>query len=464
MLLSQSLHENDDIKTILPNQTNQKIMREQINESMNHDTNNSTRNFNIHDDLDLIKLDNMKIIQTIKLLTIRKKIFKIILLIILFFWLVLLTNGFAVRAQSNPKNINNLIFFLESIEINPSLHVAYCQSVDCLNHPNTEQALIAMQYCDLSSCGSGCLRRWPDQSTYTPTGAGFIAPEYVNGRNFGQDDSEKPCFIPNGLNGHPSIKGGPPYGKFTHDKYLELQVPDIMTLSQDFSIFLLCKPIDQTTTGDWSYFGQATSLLNHKVSNNSLNLRISGATSTVQLSTSNSVKLNQWQLIEVHRDALDNLSCFINSQNVTNGNISRSGSMRIGYLFSNFKSEGDVAMYGEIAAFIVYDRALNSTEKDDVRNYLNNIYDYKTLTIEEFNASTLKISPNPTTDKIIVENNSGLKLDTLTIYDLNGRELMLVDLNLNPKFDIDISNLESAAYIITIQSGNNKVSKLFLKK
>jgi len=425
--------------------------------------NTSSGNLNIHEDVDMIKLDNMKIIETIKLLTYRKKIFRMALLVILFLWLFMLTNEFKIQAQSNPKDINNLIFFLESIEIDPSLHVAYCQSIDCLNHPNTEQALIAKQYCDISSCGTGCLRRWPDQSTYVPTGAGFKAPEYINGRNFGQDDAEKPCFVPDGLNGHPTIKGGPPYGTFLHDKYLELQVPDIMTLSQDFSIFLLCKPIDQTVTGDWSYFGQATSLLNHKVANNSLNLRISGTTSTVQLSTNNSVQLEQWQLIEIHRDDLDNLSCVINSQNVTNGIISRSGSMRIGYLFSNFKSTGNVAMYGEIAAFIIYDRTLNTTEREDVRNYLNSIYDFRTLSTTNFNATNLKILPNPTTDNIVIDNSTGYKLDSLAIHDLNGREIMFVDLNLNSKLPIDISHLESAAYIITIKSGINKVSKLLLK-
>ena len=120
-------------------------------------------------------------------------------------------------------------------------------------------------------------------------------------------------------------------------------------------------------------------------------------------------------------------------------------------------------MYGEIAAFIIYDRTLNTTEREDVRNYLNSIYDFRTLSTTNFNATNLKILPNPTTDNIVIDNSTGYKLDSLAIHDLNGREIMFVDLNLNSKLPIDISHLESAAYIITIKSGINKVSKLLLK-
>ena len=86
-------------------------MNKQINNIWNHDMNTSSGNLNIHEDVDMIKLDNMKIIETIKLLTYRKKIFRMALLVILFLWLFMLTNEFKIQAQSNPKDINNLIFF-----------------------------------------------------------------------------------------------------------------------------------------------------------------------------------------------------------------------------------------------------------------------------------------------------------------------------------------------------------------
>jgi hypothetical protein len=304
----------------------------------------------------------------------------------------------ALQAQFNPTDLDTLVFFVESTRIDTHYHVARCITNACLNHPNTEQAPIAEQYCDLTVCPDGCVRRWPDQSGTLPYG-GFNPPEFTEGRNFGQDDSEKPCYIPNCLNGKPCVRGGAPYGAFVQDKYLENQVPDIMTLDNAFSIFLLCRPIDQLATGDWFYLGQAHSNLQHKVSNNSLKLRVNGTYPVLQLTTPNSVNINEWQLIEVHRSLNDSITSIINGVDKTNGPLMNPGQFRLGYLFSNFKTEGGVAMYGDIAACAVYEGELTEQNRQDIRDYFNGIYAYDSTSISgvenEAMIDDMAIYPNP---------------------------------------------------------------------
>ena len=57
-------------------------------------------------------------------------------------------------------------------------------------------------YCEPTLFPDGCVRRWQDQSGYVPPGQSFI------GRDFGQDDAEKPGLVPNCLNGLPCVRGG----------------------------------------------------------------------------------------------------------------------------------------------------------------------------------------------------------------------------------------------------------------
>lgn len=145
-----------------------------------------------------------------------------------------------------------------------------------MNHPNSEAAIITEQYCDIiNSCDSGCVRRELDQSNYIPSG-GFNPTEYTSGRNFGKDDSEKPCYISDCINGIPCVREGGPYRTFSQGEYLEIQISDFIYLTEEFSIFLLEKPINQTSTRDWFYYGQSNSFLKYDVTNDNLKLRVSG--------------------------------------------------------------------------------------------------------------------------------------------------------------------------------------------
>ncbi len=313
-----------------------------------------------------------------------------------------------LHAQFNPKDLNDLVFFVESTNLSTTHHIATCESDFCLNHSNTEGAVITEQYCDVTNdCDEGCVRRWIDQSNYIENSAGdaptFNPPEYTNGRNFGQDDSVKPCYISDCINGKPCIRGGGGVPFATdgteQDKYLEIQIKDFVKLTGAFSIFLLAKPITQSE--DWDYFGQSNSYFRHRVADNYLQLRVPG-NSVWRVTPNNSVVLNTWQIIEVHRDASNIITVYINGVDTTNSSsINLAGDFTIGYLLSAFKTDAktglEKSMHGDVAGFLVYNRKTSATENDDIRtyfdtNYLGNVLSHSKVATTP---QKLKLHANP---------------------------------------------------------------------
>lgn len=392
----------------------------------------------LRNEVKLHRKSNMQIRETLKILKKRKAAFELIFSILVWLSLISILTTTKAYAQFNPKDVSNLVFFVESANIDTGNHVATCESNFCLTHPNSESAIITEQYCDVTdSCAEGCVRRWIDQSDYVP-GGGFNPPEYTNGRNFGQDDSEKACYISNCINGKPCVRGGPAYGddgmgnyKFKQDKYLEIEGSDAISLPGEFSIFLLAKPIDQTATGDWSYFGLAAHYVTHKVSNNSIKLRVGNTvppSPVVTITTANAVQLNTWQLIEIHRDLSGNITSFINGVDTSVGGVNAgTGTFKVGYLLSNFKTghtNGSISMHGDVAGFLIYDKKTSSTENNSIRNYFDSNYLGGVLNNQKvaFNKHRLKIFPNPTQDSDAV------------ILRIEGNNLNIS--NLNDKFPV----------------------------
>ena len=423
------------------------------------------------------RLSKFNFMNSIKISKKRNKIFKVIMILMISLWvffIVGLRNGFA---QFNPTDISELVFFVESKNIDTSNHVAYCESDFCLNHPNTEGAIIAEQYCDVTNdCGEGCVRRWIDQSNYIINNNGnppvFNPPEYTNGRNFGQDDRVKPCYINDCINGQPCVRGGggEPFATdgSEQDKYLEIQIKDFIYLDGGFSIFLLAKPIAQTE--DWFYFGQAVSFFRHRVAENYLQLRVPG-NPVYRVTTNNSVTLNEWQLIEVHRDDSDKITVYINGIDKTNSPaITLAGTFNIGYLLSAFKTDAETgnetSMHGDVAAFLVYDKNTSTIENNDIREYFDTNYLAGTLSVEQNNISgnLFEVFPNPAQNTISIKNIKQGYIDTVQIYDLLGRLVKQVNVNkAEEELKINISNLQDALYQIIIKSNENQTIKRFFK-
>ena len=81
--------------------------------------------------------------------------------------------------------------------------------------------------------------------------------------------------------------------------------------------------------------------------------------------------------------------------------------------------------------------------------------------------NNLTIFPNPAKDQITVswENNAGETTQTLEIRDLEGRLVSTTTLNSNQTtMDLNVEDLNTGIYVITISSANHAASQKFIKQ
>ncbi len=157
--------------------------------------------------------------------------------------------------------------------------------------------------------------------------------------------------------------------------YFELQLESRdFKIDGSFGIFLLTRPVPQER--DSAIFGQFhRSVLIQSAEENCLKWK--NLEKPVQISHPDSLKPNEWQLLELHRDEQGSLRCFIDGEDVTPGPLSDELPFTFGFLFNHNKGQGFAGQdpyAGDIAAFIVYRDALADDEKLKVRNYLRSVY------------------------------------------------------------------------------------------
>lgn len=81
------------------------------------------------------------------------------------------------------------------------------------------------------------------------------------------------------------------------------------------------------------------------------------------------------------------------------------------------------------------------------------------LSTPENSLADLKVFPNPVEDKLIIQSSlSGF--DSISISDINGR---IVSKNLSVSNEVDVSNLKSGMYFITLISSEGNITKKFIK-
>lgn len=81
-------------------------------------------------------------------------------------------------------------------------------------------------------------------------------------------------------------------------------------------------------------------------------------------------------------------------------------------------------------------------------------------TVKEIDANTFKIYPNPATDIIKIESQVRNAFENVSIYDINGRNVLQTIVS-NDNF-IDVSELERGSYILELTS-KNKIEVLKLQ-
>ncbi|MBK8585629.1 MAG: T9SS type A sorting domain-containing protein [Bacteroidetes bacterium] len=84
-----------------------------------------------------------------------------------------------------------------------------------------------------------------------------------------------------------------------------------------------------------------------------------------------------------------------------------------------------------------------------------------TVGIDEFSFSSIKLFPNPASDKLLIEINSGI-LQKITVYDLTGKLVQTFSCNTSSQ-ELDISTLSPGLYFLDVISDQRTFRKRFVK-
>lgn len=301
---------------------------------------------------------------------------------------------------AEPDDFGPLELYFISTDFGPQA-IATCSTQACYDEPFTEIADISRVYCDTTPgaisgavgyAPEGCVRWWEDQGDHDCglCGTGEQSDEWIRGHKHGQDDLQKPAYVSSCLHGEPCARIptvadlGP---NATQIACLELETNDTVRVDGDFSLFFLAAPRDQPA--DWWYFGTSNNGLLHSVADDSLYFR-ADATQLFQLSTPGAMPPIGWHLIEVHRDTAGRFEVRIDGRDRTLPDLpANSASYFHRYLGAqncNGTSEG---MVGDIATFLLYSRRLGSDESRQVREYLDDLFQFTRFFSDGFESGDL---------------------------------------------------------------------------
>jgi hypothetical protein len=284
-----------------------------------------------------------------------------------------------------PTDLEHLEFFIESVQ---GMVLASNTSQDAYDNTG-ELTPTKMVWSDQQRFPHGTVRWWWDQSPQGKPTKRKNKP-FKNGRAFGQDDHDRPGYIPDGCNGKPCARGGlvpdSERGRHKHHYkqpcYFELQPEDRFLFEGPFSVFLLVRPVPQDR--DFVYFGAFHwSTLKHQVADNSLHFK-NGRFAT--LTGPDAVQNGKWQLIEVHRDDANRLRCVVNGADRTHGTPEIDGPFRFVHVMNNNKGVWNNAdsFTGDLAAFALYSDVLTEQQRQAVRRYFDKVYNFQgVLTAEK---------------------------------------------------------------------------------
>jgi len=279
----------------------------------------------------------------------------------------------------NPKDLDNLEMFLESVK---GLAIATSTSEQAYEKTG-ENTFLEDIWSDKRRFPHGTVRWWLDQSPYKNDKKIRPSRVFKTGRDIGQDDHDRPGYIPHGCNGKPCVRGGLiGTGKGEkHNKqpcYFELQLESRdFKIDGPFGLFLLVRPIKQENNA--TIMGQFhRSVLIQNVENKRLEWKNLGK--PIPVSGDNTLKTDTWQLVELHRDAQNNLKCVINGTDVTVGKPKDANPFVFMFLFNNNKGQGFARQdpfAGDIASLVIYQDDLEEKERAKVRKYLDMTYRLK---------------------------------------------------------------------------------------
>jgi hypothetical protein len=85
------------------------------------------------------------------------------------------------------------------------------------------------------------------------------------------------------------------------------------------------------------------------------------------------------------------------------------------------------------------------------------------LSVSQFSASDITISPNPATNIISIASNQNIGINAIEISDLNGRVVQNQSFENVSSLEMNIANIASGVYLLTIVSDKGSITKKIVK-
>jgi len=85
------------------------------------------------------------------------------------------------------------------------------------------------------------------------------------------------------------------------------------------------------------------------------------------------------------------------------------------------------------------------------------------LSTSQFDQSNLRIYPNPTQSNLFIDSRTGLGSVNLRIVDINGRIVLNKNVEIFDLYQLDISNLNSGIYFLTIKGDEDTYNHKIIK-
>ncbi|HNU60537.1 MAG TPA: T9SS type A sorting domain-containing protein, partial [Aquaticitalea sp.] len=111
-------------------------------------------------------------------------------------------------------------------------------------------------------------------------------------------------------------------------------------------------------------------------------------------------------------------------------------------------------------AFSITDQVESFTMPDENDPSLANC---TSLGMGEFNIDEIKIYPNPTNGMLKIKTNRNMGEVTISLTDINGRQILSNHLELFNETELDLTQLQTGIYILNIQGANFDFNKKIIK-
>ncbi len=171
------------------------------------------------------------------------------------------------------------------------------------------------------------------------------------------------------------------------------------------------------------------------------------------------------------RNYVDNSSTGIGSFNLTVGNAQTVGSQTT--VIANEPAIQNVTYIPNSYTFLptttgVYYFGLKNVSPANAVGrqavFIDNFSVTEVLATDSFLSNKFSVSPNPTTGLINVTNNEGINVNEITVTDLNGRVVKTSKFDNVTNIEMNISDLSSGMYMMSIKSDAGTATKKIVKQ